>query len=97
MSKTIKNYFAAENKLYQMFGCDEKYPLRVMPKYSWQLIKEDGMYFLTCQEDTSNKQTFVVVKKDGKPMVFGSEGYSMIIALDCVKMAFVLEDNMKIS
>jgi len=92
-NNVITSYFAAADALYQKFKCDEKYPLRGELDCNWQLRHDEGTYFLSLMEDTNKKTDFVVVQKDGKPLVFNADKYSMAIAIDCVKMAFILDAN----
>ena len=93
MAKAIKSYFAAEAALFDFFGCAERFPIKSMRSCKWRIFEDGGMYFLTCIENNNNKMDFVVVKKDGEPMIFEKKGYSMIIGIDCIKMAFVLDDG----
>ena len=93
MSDAVTKYFAAEDALYRAFGCDEKYPLRVAQLCKWQIKRDVSTYFLALMEDTNKATEFVVVQKDGKPLIYNADGYSMIIAIDCVKMAFILDDG----
>ena len=93
MSKAVKTFFDAEKNLFDFFGCSEKYPVRSMRNCKWRTLEERGTYFLTCLENNNMKMDFVIVKKDGAPMVFEKKGYTMIIGIDCIKMAFVLDNE----
>jgi len=96
VSKPIKVYFAAENGLFAHFGCVEHFPIRGMRDCAWRLLREGDTYFLACVDDNNNKTNFVVIKKNNEPMIFNKRGHTMIICIDCVKMAFILSDEKKL-
>ena len=38
----------------------------------------------------------VIVKKNGIPMVYQKKEYTMVVAIDCVKIAFVFQNNQRV-
>jgi len=93
MSKTVDKYMKARKELFKRFGCTQDYFIQTMPNVSWNISGNEGIFFLNYWEEYNKITKAVVVLKDGDPMVFRTSTHTMVIALDCVKIAFVLENS----
>ena len=92
MRKAVPEYIVARNNLFRYFDCPDSYLVRTMTNTEWTVRTEEGISFLTLFiEDT--RAEFVVVRKDNAPLVYQSGEYTMVIAIDCIKIAFVLKNE----
>ncbi len=94
MNKQIENFKNADNDLFLKFGIENKYFVSIRDNSSWSIINDDELYFVTFEEEGKTK-TNLVVKKSEKPLIFEKDGYTMIIAIDCIKIAFVFKNVLK--
>jgi hypothetical protein len=93
MNTLIDNYTTAYKLLMEAFNYPGDYYVKIITNGSWQIYEDDDICFLTMDGDTNGRTRAMIVKKDGEPMIFRAEGYTMVIALDCVKIAFVLNNE----
>lgn len=93
MRKAVQEYASAKKNLFEYFDCKEDYPVVILSKCQWALKQDEGMYFLTYWVNEDEKFNYAVVKKDGEPLVYKTRDYSMVIAIDCIKTAFVFKNN----
>ena len=91
MKNMISDYITAKDALLQQFALREDYPVRICLDSKWRLSGEGGIYFLTFWQD-SQKMNCVCAKNDGYPMVYESGEYSMVVAIDCIKFAFLFKN-----
>jgi len=90
MRKAVHEYVTARRKMFQYFGCPDEYPVRPMMADKWAVSEDDGSYFLTVASGKERNQYFIVRQKTDEPLVFRKADCTMVIAIDCVKTAFIL-------
>jgi len=96
MRKAVPEFIAARNNLFRFFDCREQFPVRTMTNASWDILEDGGICFLTILDGgDGGREDFVVSQKADVPMVFTAGGYTMVVAIDCVKTAFVLKNENK--
>jgi hypothetical protein len=93
MKKEIDTYINAKNSIFKQFGCPADFLLSPMTTRKWAFSGENGLYFLSTWDEKNTKNDFTVVRKDGEPMIFRTKGYTMIIAIDCIKIAFLFKNT----
>ena len=49
--------------------------------------------FLCYWTDEGKKIDAVVVKKSGTPMIYKTKDYTMVVAIDCVKIGFIFRNG----
>jgi len=96
MRGNIQDFFSAKEKLLQSFGCNEDYHIENRLGLNWQITEDDGVFFLSSWENIANKTTSVVVKKNDAPLLFETADYTMIIAIDCINIAFIFNNVLKV-
>ena len=96
MSKVIKDYIKSQKALKRYFDCQEDYLIKELTTHKWQIIPQEGIVFLQYWNDDNNKAKAVVVNKNEKPLIYATEEYTMVIAIDCIKIAFVFSNVNKI-
>ena len=90
MEDFIQNYLQAKNTLFGNFNCKEQYFVRDLLNLNWTIKFEADTYILAYWENEKKPTHAIITKKDGKPCIYKSEEHTMIIGIDCVKIAFVL-------
>lgn len=91
----IKNYTNAQKELLQYFGCDEEFFAKYMSEFSWTVKNDGEFYFLYYWGADGSRKDAVVVKKNGEPLIFETEEYTMVIGIDCVKIGFIFSNENK--
>ena len=96
MEKTIKAYLYSKKKLLNDFDCDTDYFLKNLEEYNWRVKDMDGMFFLTYWKEGGKLNECVIVKKNNNPLIMRKEDYTMIVIIECVKVAVVLKNDMEV-
>lgn len=89
----VSKYDNAKKELMAYFGCKDDFFVKRIEADKWTVKGEDGFFILTYWSKDNIKTDAVVVKKDGEPMVYKAKGYTMVVAIDCVKIGFIFENN----
>jgi len=89
----LKSYVTSKNELMTHFKCDEDFFIKPMEGIKWAVKTEEDFSFLFYWTSEEKKQTAVIVKKNGEPMIYKTNDYTMVIAIDCVKIAFVFSNK----
>lgn len=92
MQNIIKDFTENTNKIFDLFNVSGNYFLKVLEDTSFQIISENDM-FLVKYNENDNEITNLILTNKGKPLIFDKDGYTMIIAIDCVKVALVFDNN----
>jgi len=95
MPNFVKDFISAKDKLFRHFNCPEKYPVHVAIDTEWTIRDEGGIHFLTILKE-KQQDAFVIVNREGDPLIFQTNDYTMAIAIDCIKTAFVLRNSNKL-
>ncbi|MCI8804564.1 MAG: hypothetical protein HFE59_01460 [Clostridiales bacterium] len=96
MEKTIKDYLYSKEKLLNNFDCDTDYFVKNLDEYNWRVKDMDGMFFLTYWKEGGKLNECVIVKKNNNPLIMRKEDYTMIVIIECVKIAVVLKNDMEV-
>lgn len=91
MSGVIKDYLVSKSSLMDYFQCCEDYYIKLLEDYLWRVKENNGIYFLTYWKKGGRLQECVIVKKSGRPLIFRQSDYTMIVCIECVKIALVLK------
>lgn len=93
MNEVVKEYIEVKTNIQKYFGCPDDYFIKPLPNYEWSIYGDDGIFFLTYWDEQDRKINAMIVKKDCNPLIYKAEDYTMVIALDCVKIAFILSND----
>lgn len=91
----VATFLSARKNVLKHFGCDEDYFVKPMLGMEWLIRTVDDFRFLTYWPPDGKKMDAVVVSRNGQPMVFKTNSYTMVIGIDCVKMAFIFNNKYK--
>lgn len=91
----VKDFISAENELFKHFKCDESFFVKAMPASKWVIKNEGDFHFLYYWPTEDKRMEAVIVKKDGEPMIYKTDKYTMIIGIDCVKIGFIFHNGNK--
>lgn len=91
----VDQFMSVQEELFKYFGCNENFFLKPMLSIEWKVVSEDDFHFLNYWVSEDKRMNAVIVKKDGEPMIFKTEKYTMVIGIDCVKIGFIFENNCK--
>lgn len=91
----IDNYINAQKELLEYFNCDEDFFVKYMSEYTWAVKNDEDFYFLYYWNKEGKRKDAVVVKKNGRPMIFKTEEHTMVIGIDCVKIGFIFDNENK--
>ena len=96
MRREISAYTGAKKKLLKLFGCEADLPVRVLIDIEWHVEEHDGVSFLHYQpQPDSEKLISVIVNKNGEPWIAKMNELSMVVAIDCIKFAFILKNRLR--
>lgn len=91
MRKAVNAYLNAYKNLLSAFGCGEEYFVSPALSCKWQIV-EGEMPLLSYSVNEKIKNSVIVCDGE-KPLVYRAGGYAMVIAIDCVKVAFILDES----
>lgn len=96
MENDVKNYIDCKNKLLKMFKCDDEYFIKTLEDYNWRVKNSEGLFFLTYWKQGGKLNECIIVKKNNRPLIFREKEYTLIVAVECVKVALILKNDMEV-
>lgn len=93
MESYIIQFLKAQETLMEQFKCDTNYFIKPLVNSKWALKIEESAVFLTYCYEKMERVTLVVSRKEGNPEFYKSNEYTMIVAIDCIKIAFIFKNN----
>jgi len=96
MEKILKKYDEYKNKLLRSFDCGRDYFIKNIEEYNWRVKNADGMFILTYWKEGERLNECIIVKKNNKPVIIRKDEYTMIIAVECIKIALILRNDMEV-
>lgn len=97
MKDIVNEFISIKNKINKHFNCDENFFISPLSDYSWNIKNNDGIFILTYWNKDNIAKECVVAKKNNSPLILEREKYTMIIAIECVKVAFIFSNSNKIN
>ena len=94
MRRELSAYTNAKKDLLKLFGCEGDFPVRVLMEVTWHVDESEGVSFLH-YEHGGEKLVSVIVNKNGAPWISECNDVTMVIAIDCIKFAFVLKNKLR--
>ncbi len=91
MTSPIADFLFSKKQVMDFFDCDDNYFIKPMVDASWKTKAEDGMWFLSYYDDGKNNSA-VIVKNGNRPLIFKRDEYTMVIAIECIKIAFIFKN-----
>ncbi len=96
MEKVLKKYDDIKNKLLKSFDCDKEYFIKNNDDCNWRVKDVEGMFFLTYWRDGGKLNECIIVKKNNEPVIIRKKDYTMILVIECVKVAVILKNDMEV-
>lgn len=96
MKKVVPEFIKAKQDVLKYFGCEEDYFIRTLGGYYWTIKEDDEMYFINYYRDDEKTKESVIVKKDGEPIIIKQGDYTMILCVECVKVALIFKNDNQI-
>jgi hypothetical protein len=90
MHKLIKDFVQAQKNLIQYFECPEDFPAKVFSE-TWYIYQDDDAFFLNYFKD-NKKFIYMIVNKNNQPMIYKKQFHTMIVVIDCIKIAYIFEN-----
>ncbi len=90
----INEFIDAKERLLNFFGCSDNYFLKPLLKSRWTVVEENGYHFLNFVE-SNDSNSAIIVKREGTPLIYDMGEYTLIIAIDCVKIGFMFRNSNK--
>lgn len=91
MKKFVPDYIKAKRDMLDYFKCEEDYFLKPVTNCSWHIKELEEMFFISYQEGEDKPNESIIVKKDGKPMVYRQGDYALVICVECVKVGLIFK------
>lgn len=91
----ITNFARAEKDMLEYFEFKENYYIRLVMEKNWKIKENEDSFFLVI-ESGSKKDEFVIIKRGGKPIIKRKSDYTLIGAIDCTKVGFVVKNSNEI-
>lgn len=94
----INELLKVKKEAYEEIGIPYDLYFRDMLQYEWATFEKDGLYFFRyyLDKNTDKYSEQVIVFNGSKPMIIEKDGFTIIVAIDCVKVAFILNSSKKI-
>ncbi len=96
MEKILKKYVDSKSRLLKSFDCNGEYFVKPLEGYNWRVKELDQMAFLTYWKEGEKLNECVIVKKNNAPIIVRRKDYTMIVAIECVKVALILKNDMEV-
>lgn len=89
----VTEFTQARKRLNGYFGCEGDFFVKPLPEYEWAVRLEEDFAFLSYWTEDGKKVDAVIVKKNGEPMIYKTKEYTMVVAIDCVKIGFIFRNG----
>lgn len=89
----VLDFEQSRKRVVDYFGCDSDFFIKPLLDLEWTVKEADDFYFLSYWSAEGKKIDAVVVKKGGQPMIYKTKDYTMVVAIDCVKIGFVFRNG----
>ena len=93
----VAEFEQARKRISNYFGCDGDFFVKPLPELEWAVKDDEDFAFLSYWTNEGNKVDAVIVKKGGTPMIYKTKEYTMVVAIDCVKIGFVFRNGKNIA
>lgn len=93
MENVVLEYLSSKYNLLDYFDCSEDYYVKLAVGCNWRVKEIDGIYILTYWRDGGMLRECVIVKKKREPLIFRQDMYTLIVCIECVKVAIILKNS----
>lgn len=89
----VLKFIQSADELTKHFGCEGDFFLKPLTNLEWAIRDEEDFHFLSYWGEDGKKIEAVVVRKNGEPLIFREKSYTMVVAIDCVKIGFIFKSD----
>lgn len=93
----VLDFEQSRKRVADYFGCDRDFFLKPLLDLEWAIKGEEDFHFLSYWTAEGKKIDAVIVKKGGEPMIYETKDYTMVVAIDCVKIGFIFRNGKHIT
>ena len=93
----VSEFEQARKRLNSYFGCESDFFVKPLPALEWAIRENEDFAFLSYWTTDGKKVEAVIVKKGGEPMIYQTKEYTMVVAIDCVKIGFIFRNEKKLA
>lgn len=90
---SVQEYIHARKNILDYFQCEGDFFVQPLLDLEWVIKEVDEFYFLSYWNEKDKKMDAVVVKQNGEPMIYKTKEYTMVVAIDCVKIGFIFKNG----
>lgn len=91
-SEPILGFERSKKRVMDYFGCEGDFFVKPLLELEWAVWQDEDFTFLCYWTEKGKKVDAVVVKKNGVPMIYRMNDYTMVVAIDCVKIGFIFRN-----
>ena len=91
----VEAFVSAASGVKQYFDADVKYVIKPLLDVYWRVWAMEDVQFLTYWSDEIQKTDVLIVKEGSKPLVFEKKDYTMIVGIECIKVALIFKNSNK--
>lgn len=89
----VLEFERSRKRVAAYFGCGEDFFLKPLSELEWAVRQDEDFTFLSYWTKEGKKVDAVVVKKGGAPLIYKTKDYTMVVAIDCVKIGFIFSNE----
>ncbi len=93
----VQDYVLYRDSILKYFQCEGDFFIKPLTSLEWTIRSVDDFHFLTYWTEENKKIDAVIVKKNSVPMIHRAKEYTMIVAIDCVKIAFIFSNEHRLN
>lgn len=92
----IYNFIEDSEKIKKYFNFEGDFFIKPLLDCKWKVVTNNDISILTYIKNDGKKIDCVVVQKNNKPIIFENVKFTMILAIDCVKISFIFDSDNKL-
>lgn len=89
----VADFVQTRKRINDYFGCEGDFFIKPLLDLEWAVREDEDFTFLCYWTTEGKKVDAVVVKKSGAPMIYKTKDYTMVVAIDCVKIGFIFRNG----
>ena len=89
----VADFVQTRKRINDYVGCEGDFFIYPLLDFEWAVREDEDFTFLCYWTTEGKKIDAVVVKKSGTPMIYKTKDYTMVVAIDCVKIGFIFRNG----
>ncbi len=96
MNNIINTYIKSTEEIAQKFNVSQDFFIKPILDCEWNIREMEGLMFFKYIKDGKEFEQ-VVVRQNGENLVQKQGDFTLIVAIDCVKISFLVRNDKKIT